>query len=271
MITIPFLGQWGNQLFQYCMGRILAQRTGQEYWCPLEWRKKNGDPVGYANGPIVPHPTPVAGRAVMDAVDYGFRPHWFDADKVDLSRGISVAGYFQRYEILKPYKDQIRNDWLKLQQSFVKTYPDAVYIHVRRTDYVGDDLNPEHQCTATTIDEYAECLKEFPQARRIIIVSDNYNDPFLHAFRALGKTAELSLGTWDEDFMRLASCRWMIMSQSTYSWWAGFLGRAEKIVCPVSPKSLWGRGRDMMGAPRGRDYPNLFPFDEGERWKWVTT
>lgn len=78
---------------------------------------------------------------------------------------------------------------------------------------------------------------------------------------------------WDVDFLTLASARWVILSQSTYSWLAAFLGRAEKVICSVKPGTFWGNGVGLQGSqmgPGGRDFPNLFVDDEPGRWVWVT-
>jgi hypothetical protein len=178
-----------------------------------------------------------------------------------------MFGYYQRYELFQPWKGRIRQDWLRIELPFVDTAPDAVYIHVRRTDYVGG--NPTVQGCATSLDEFARCLQEFPDAKRLIIATDHPKDPFHRQFTRLGLPYTISGLPWDKDFLLLASCRWMIMSESTYSWWAAFLGRAERIACPVFPRSFWRYGLNLKG-PASPDYVNLFVDDEPGRWLWVT-
>lgn len=202
--------------------------------------------------------------------------HWCDLSGIDESvRQVNVLHcYAQRYELLQPYKEQIRHDWLRLRVPYVETDPTAVYMHVRRTDYVPgvDNPNqPERHCLAATLDDYAACLKEFPEARRLIVATDDPRDPFMDRLKTLGLPVDILGGRWDTDFLALASARWLIMPQSTYSWWAGFLGRAERIVCPIREGTHWWYGKDLRGAPAAgqRDYPNLYVYDEPERWTWL--
>jgi hypothetical protein len=135
---------------------------------------------------------------------------------------------------------------------------------------VDNPNNPNAHCLASSIDEYRSCLSHFPDAKRLVIVTDDPNDPFHREFDQLGLPWTISGLTWDQDFLLLASCRWMIMSQSTYSWWAGFLGRAERIVCPLFPGTHWHLGKDLIGAPVTHDVPNLIVDDEPGRWIWVS-
>lgn len=264
MIHVRYLGQLGNQMFQYCIGHILAARTKQLF-VPGPFVDKTGRPL--AQSLFRPM---AAGHERNGVGDYEITcEHWFNLDDVAPGWNLHVQGFFQRYEFYRPYKNRIRESWLKLQQPFVETDLDAVYVHVRRTDYLGDDLTPERNCQATTIDEYLACMARF-ETHRAVLVSDDYRDPFLADLataltQRFGIEVSMAQGTWQEDFMTLASCRRMVMSQSTFSWWAGFLGHAEKIVCPVFANTFWGKG---FGAIGGR-FPDLFVDDEPGRWEWV--
>ena len=258
-------------MFQYCIGKILADRTGQEYRPPKRWLNKRGRPVAWTDNQfIVMEPT--KGFHATGEPQVISASHWLDMDSIDPTRPIYIRyGYFQRYELLKPYKDHIRNDWLNIREPWMQDHGNAdglfdhaVFVHVRRTDYVN---RPPHM--GHTIDEYADCLDEFPDATSIVLVTDAPRDPFLQEFHRFGKRLICPAKSWDMDFMLLASCRWMIMSQSTYSWWAGFLGRAEKIVCPMREGTFWNYGIGLTG-PASPDYPNLYVDDEPERWKWIT-
>ena len=264
MIVVEFMCQFGNQLFQYNIGRILAQRTGQAFQPPVQWLDKHGWPVVWTLKPPLVTPRAVPGEHPSGDAQTVHVEQWLDLDSVRPDRPVHITyGYFQRYELLQPYKDQIRNDWLKLSQPFVQTDSEAVYVHVRRTDYVGG--------WATSIDDYAKCLDCFPDAKRLVLVTDDPEDPIHNEFSRFGLPYTISGRPWDKDFLLLASCRQLIISQSTFAWWAGFLGQAEKIVCPVFPGTFWRHGVGITGhRPPSRDYPNLYVYDEPERWHWLT-
>jgi hypothetical protein len=266
MISTRFIGQLGNQLVIYTIGKILSEKTGQRYQPMRKWLDKKGRPVKW-NGPELFSPTPSPGKTAQGKPQEVYITHWFDYDSIDSDLPINVVhGYFQRFELFRDYTDKIRNEWLKIQRPFVDTDDDSVYIHCRRTDYVGG--NPDIQGESHTIEHFAKCLDHFHDAKKMVVVTDNPNDPWLHEFHKLGKPWTISGLTWDDDFMLLASCKNMIMSQSTYSWWAGFLGRAEKIVCPMFEGTFWHNGVGLYG-PASPDYPNLYVDIEPERWIWV--
>jgi hypothetical protein len=125
------------------------------------------------------------------------------------------------------------------------------------------------QGTATTAEEFEACLSQFPDAKRIVVISD---DPHSAAAMPWPLDFSVSSNPWDVDFITLASARWVVLSQSTYSWLAAFLGRAEKVVAPVFPGTFWGNGIGLQGpqtGPGGLDFPNLFVDDEPGRWVWL--
>ena len=274
-VNVRFMGQFGNQLFQYVGGKILADITGLPFQPPRSFLTKSGSPVNWTSQPlIVMEPTDGEARSGGESLAYKGE-HWINWDDYRSSNISSVSlrhGYLQRYECLKPWKDKIRNEWLKLQSPYANVDQDAVHIHCRRADYVlgvGNPSRPDLHGIAATIDEYAACLKEFPDAKRLVVYTDDMRDPWLHEFHKLGLPWMVSGGRWDEDFLSLASARWIIIPQSTFSWWAAFLGRAERIACPLSKGTLWHYGKDLYGPPSERDFPNLIVTDEPDRWRWI--
>ena len=263
-ISTKFVGQIGNNLCQFVIGKLLADKTGLQYRAPRYFVDKRRRPVTWSQSPLLV-PEGAAGRVATGRPQDIYANHWIDLDGIDPDRPVNIHyGYFQRYELMKPYKERIRTEWLKLRTSFLDTDDDAVYVHVRRTDYVN---RPPHM--GHSIDEYGSCLNEFPDAKRIVVVTDGPNDPFISEFGRFGKPWEINLKPWDVDWLTLMSCRSMVMSQSTFSWWAAFLGRAEKIVCPMFPGTFWHSGMESHGIT-GQEFPNLCVDDEPDRWIWKT-
>jgi len=273
IVKTKFMGQFGNQLFQYVAGKIMADVTGLAFMPPPCFLTKKGSPVSWTESPLfVMRPTPIENYD-KDGPDMSYTgEQWIDWRKYRDAGSVALQGYFQRYECLKPWKDKIKQEWLKFETPLIDCDQDAIHVHCRRTDYIPGVDNPNRpEChgISTTIGEYAKCLKVFPDAKRLLIHTDDPKDPWLREFDKLGLPWSINQARWDEDFLSLASCRWMIMSQSTFSWWAAFLGRAEKIVCPLSKGTLWHCGKDLYGPPGRRDYPNLRVDDEPGRWTWV--
>ena len=283
-IVVRMVGQFGNQVLTHVLCKILAERTGLAYRAPKCFIDKQRRPVQWSGSPIFQLESS-EGRAtdrlpqVIDCL------HWFDMASLDRDRMIIVRQWFgQRYEFLQPWKEKIQRYWLR----FMVPLPvqdvdrDAIYVHVRRTDYVfldeasGVRPDPAQNGTATTLEEYARCFAEFPDAKRCVLVTDNAADPFLDDLIRTAEDCSLSATVqslaWDLDFLTLAAARFVVISQSTYSWLAAWLGMAEKIVCPCFPGTFWHHGMGLHGAPGPgeHDYPNLYPDDESERWTWIT-
>lgn len=269
MITFRPIGQWGNQLFSYIACKIMAEENQLPFEPPPFFLTKSGQRLHWT-GPLLFEMEPTKYPARSGRMQRIRADHWSPLSFGRTVGGIDVEhAYFQRYELIKPWKARIKDDWLRIRRPFVETDADAVYIHCRLTDYVvGQGGVKGRNGIATTIDEYRDCLAEFPDAKRLVIATDDPASPFLHEFDKLGLPWSVTGAPWDQDWLTLASSRWLLISQSTYSWWAGLLGRAERIVCPLGAGTLWAIGHGRIGPPTGADWVNLDVDDEPERWIW---
>ena len=101
-VQVRYMGALGNQLFQYVLGRIIAEELGfslQASAIPGFVSTK-----GFA----------VEGADALDP-DEVHHGHVIDLDAVRFNRAprtICLEGYFQRYEYYRPYKQLIRSCWL---------------------------------------------------------------------------------------------------------------------------------------------------------------
>ncbi len=272
-VKVYFSGQIGNQFFHYGLGKILAEKRGLDFVPPEHFVDKNNNPVKWSGAPLFTMRRTVGMRHMTKAIQFGAY-HWYDFDALPTGHPLHICyGHWCRYELFREWKDRIKNDWLAIPADrFIETDPDALYIHVRRTDFTDDfagTIDTNFQSSATTIEQFAACLEVAGSYRKLILVTDAPRDPFLDGFKVFGVPVEIVSNVWDQDFLLLASCRQLIMSNSTFSWWAGFLGKAERIICPLFPDTYWGRGAGARG-PEREQYPNLCVDDEPERWDYVT-
>ena len=268
-IRVDQVGQLGNQMFDYAIAKVLAHRTGLSYRPPAGFLTKSGAPLRWTGEPLfqmVPSPgrSPTNGRPINRACG-----HWLNLEDFDHATKIRLrSGYYQHYAIYRPYKELIRQEWLRLRVPFVETDPEVVYCHVRRMDY-APPRDPRATGLSTTLEEIRRCLQYFPDARRLVVTTDDPRDPWHQELNKLGIPWSMHGGTWDQDLLLLLSAHNLLISQSTYSWWAGFLGQATRIVCPLSRNTLWWYGRESGSPPTKGDYPNLIVDDEPGRWIWA--
>ena len=163
----------------------------------------------------------------------------FDPALLKKNRPLLLSGWFQRYEYYQPHKELIRKEWLPLPSlDRVDVHPDDLHLHIRRRDYVIPHTCPGVALWATPLLHLERAIGMFSSWRRMVVISDDPDDPFMDHFRNT-YGAEVKSGSMTEDFLTLAAAKKLIISESTFAWWAAFLGRAERIVCPIRKNSFW--------------------------------
>jgi len=231
MVEVKYSGGLGNKLFQYCFGRIIAEKLGF---------KLKAEPIpGFPNTEIE-----------VDGADYssyssdtplGEEPDWSKKHKVDLcsillnkrKRKIIIEGFFQRYEYYQPYKDVIRTKWLRMDTPpDIKLSPEDVVLHVRRGDYVGIGC-------ALPYSYYEHALRKINQFGKLYICTDDIKDPFLSNFDKYRPRILCSGEEPTKDFRLMMSSNIIVQSASSFSWWASFLSRADKIYAPTPSFGFW--------------------------------
>jgi hypothetical protein len=259
----------GNQLFQYAAGLALARRLGAEllldtssyetdslrnyqlgnfnisarlagrFRCRWEnqLRRKTFAPVRW--------PLRLAGSRLV-SWHVSDRQQGFDDRLGKLTGNIFLTGYWQSELFFAGIRETLLNEFT------FKDEPDAanrriqarisaanaVGVHVRRGDFVTTDIGQRHHGVCG-LDYYQAAFAHY-QARfsdlEFFIFSD---DPaWVSAnFPDFGPTTIVAhnFGRNDaEDFRLLMHCRHFIVANSTFSWWAAWLGKAadKSIIAP---------------------------------------
>lgn len=227
-IDLPAL--LGNRLWGFSIAKIIATELDYNLHCKSIW----GFPNTYQYTPSKPEN------------EYSWEHHECDQDinlaaiiGSDAVRNISISGYFQRYEYIKAYADIIRNDWLKIDPAMLyDTDKEDIVIHVRF--HVGQ---------APVKFEYYEKALSMTTYKQLYICTDEPFHPYLKQFEPYNPIIKSTQSfesyfyttPWDDvtsmnidDFCFLASFNKIIISYSTYSWWAAFLSNATEIYAPYS-------------------------------------
>ncbi len=259
-------GGLGNQLFQFTAGlarsihkgapisfdisRIDHGVTSREEKISDSVRVASLDPVNYSFVSsklpriydVITHRSTFARR-----VDDLFRPSYFSPapgyDEVifDGKKVAVLRGYFQSWKYLDYLDSQnvkIRLE-VKNSQSVVEKYSEIfdfendVAVHVRRGDYAKF----KESIGLLTNNYYLNAIKEFGSSRRVIIFSDETDiEEEFPNFSNFYFTPDLVKEKSIDSLVLMHQFRNIVISNSTFSWWAAALGNSDKNV--VSP-SKW--------------------------------
>lgn len=217
MIRVYRRGRLGNALFQHTFGRILHHETGQAL---INNELIEGIPEAKnLQGTINHHMTHVA--------DWGENEgKLLEIDSlVKLGTGFALDGFFQHRSYYEERRDQIKS-WL-FGSSI--TRPDTLAVHVRLDDYtdIGWSL-PESY--------YNSCINQ-SSCKNLLVFTDQHDHPYIKSLRSQG--AELSNLSPVEDLKLMSSCQEIIMSRSSYSWWAAFLSSSKRVYFPRPSFGWW--------------------------------
>jgi hypothetical protein len=270
VIRVVMLGRLGNNLFQYALGRVLAEKHGVPLVMDASWF----NPAGWREVKCLRElPGPAAGRAtVVRRASLGARAllkmsgrhYWeyrgvpvlrepeqdqsFDPRFLDAPADCMLFGYFQSPRYFAGIADQLRaelalpepaREGRRAEMAAGLRAPEAVAVHVRRGDYAG---NPSLDLCGPGYYRAAMArLRESLDRPGFHIFSD---DPAWCASRFTSDDVtilpyEPERSPLDDlQLMSLASHH--IIANSSYSWWAAWLGKkpGQRVLMPHE----WFRG-----------------------------
>ena len=227
-IDLPAL--LGNRLWGFCIAKIIATELDYDLHCKPIW----GFPNTYSYTPNIP----------TNAYPWERHESILDINISKIisnktARNIHLKGYFQRYEYIKPYANAIRNNWLKIDPALLYNVDkDDIVVHIRF--HVGQ---------APVKFEYYEKALSMATYKQLYICTDEPFHPYLKQFERYNPIIKSNQSfesyfystSWDEvtkmnigDFAFMASFNKIIISYSTYAWWAAFLSDATEIYAPYS-------------------------------------
>ncbi len=260
------LGRLGNNLFQYALGRVLAEKHGVPLVMDGSWFNREG----WKMVNCLKHlPGPKEGKAkIVRNFSLGARAlsritgkhYWeyltipilreiegdqsFSSRFLDAPADCMVFGYFQTPLYFKSMEKTLRMELsthsLGLEIGHEKlverlSKPDSVAVHIRRSDYVG---NPNLDLCG--IDYYRRSMKHMREAHghsRFFIFSDDPTWCAKHFSDADTEMIDHHLITSplvDLHLMSLASHH--IIANSSYSWWAAWLGQKPRQQVLMPPR-----------------------------------
>lgn len=257
----------GNQLFQYALGRALAERHRTPLLLDVTRfsyiKERDLDlPKLRIRARLLPDPVAkllsadggtnrlktlvksLASRVCPTRID---REEGYDASVFEGGRGCRLEGYWQSERYFAHLRARLLaelepKDGLGVElEDFSRRLPaeDSVALHVRRGDLV---TNPDYARTIGSLPAayYAEALERL-KARlpgaKVYLFSDDPAwcgkniPPVLPVEIVSGKVTRSAL----EDLTIMKRCRHFIIANSTFSWWAAWLGDhpSKQVISPA--------------------------------------
>lgn len=175
----------------------------------------------------------------MNPTDTSFEEKSFQYDKrfEDISRPKRLRGYFQSWKYFDDHESDIRallnlrqesND-LRLLSEITTTYQ-VLGVHIRRGDYVG--LENYHGLTSSTYFKNAvQTIRNLSGFEKIMVFSDDIvvaRDVFPEGDYYISSQ---DLDSSPETLILMSRCQSFIGSNSSFSWWAGYIGSNHSGIC----------------------------------------
>lgn len=142
-----------------------------------------------------------------------------------IQRDTMLKGYFQSAFYFEAFEYQIRLlfqptekqvEWCKERK-----FSEKIGIHVRRTDYV-------HLKWELPLSYYTDALRKLKSNLDIVCFTDDKE----WCSNNLSDCEIITDGSDVDQLFGLSACQFIIMANSSYSWWAAYLSRAKKIYYP---------------------------------------
>lgn len=263
--VVRLMGGLGNQMFEYAFAKSLEHAIGDDVLFDLSWftnskkniinsknENKNGVVMRDYELSLFNPDIKIANKRelskakrqkIRDDNEYNFNPELLK----DKGSALYI-GYFQNEKYFKNIEDTIKNDFtfpkIEADDKFntywlerIKSSENPVFIHLRRGDYTNLDG------WVLPVDYYKDAIK---------YITDNVKNPTFFVFgqdceqyisegfdinvpfEVIGEENSKNGEDWKDIVLMMAN-RHAIIANSSFSWWAAWLGRANSDGIVVAP------------------------------------
>ena len=280
MIGIKLSGRLGNQLFQYAFAYSIAKRekttfffdgSTQEYLvssyfqAPIPWWNKII--VRFKNIPRIVNIIARICKTVFQEITLDDS----SGPEIEILKGKNwaiISGYFQSFYYFEQEVIAIRKLFLIREKYainpsdyFIKDRA-SVVVHIRRGDYLTTSLE-QNNAKVIAIDKgyFIKAIRHIKsiisEKYKIYIVSDDIKR-VKEEFLELDDDFIYLSNSTIVDFQLIQHADYLILSNSSFSWWGGFLNtKAKRIIAP----KYWC----------GFEHQKFFPhsIDYKLHWHWI--
>jgi Glycosyl transferase family 11 len=228
-MIVSLTGGLGNQLFMYAFGKSLSLRRNEPV--QFHWQKATRDYVLDAYSMKIDLVKSRGTEHIYDEPAYQFVP-----EALNQPPGTYFRGYWQTERYFKEYEDTIREEITLKEKPSEKVEETAknlcagnsVFIHVRRGDYLNPGTKEYH---GVPLEDYYKRAIEHVKSRvenpEFFVFSDDTD------WCAQNMPGTVVSGfNQCEDLHLMSYCKHGILANSTFGWWAAWLGNAGVVVAP---------------------------------------
>lgn len=291
-VLVNFTIGFGNNIFQYAFGRLLAEKKGLKIYHPalkpFNIEKQEGSPT--------------EGIKTFLVTDKNYK-HMFEEGPTDCN--YVVNGYFEDYKIFKPYLEKIRSWFPKVE----KTNHNDLIIHMRLQNRL---IQENHHKNHISAEGFIKGIEQFDFDHLHIVTdaekwsyyneddiekiryhvkngpnppsnsswvsverSKDYMNSLVESFQKYNPVihcngAKMIKGSgglrsnFIDDFNLIRSFDKIMLYNSTFSWWAAFLSEASQVGAfgPWKPRKHNCRN---LGKT---DFPGWFSWGSAEDLYW---
>ena len=275
MIVVRLSGGLGNQMFQFAAAFALAHRKRCAIYLDCssyahdEFGRHYGLRIFNAHGRILGasfrlalrflckmHPLVGMPSIIVD------REQGYDCRIFNEPGPLVLSGYWQSYKYFEDVEAPLRSQFtfsteppqeVILWLERIRNTPNATALHIRRKDYITHpEASRVHGCCDGAYYQRAIAhLVSTCRSPSIFIFSDDPEWARLNIYVDVPCVVVSSRGGWAdaEDLRLMTACKHFIIANSSFSWWAAWLGSQEgkRVIAPA----LWYAGR--------QEPPDLIP------------
>jgi hypothetical protein len=240
LIKVILEGGFGNQLFQFAASTQLAVK--EDLPLSLEFKKGSRsyalDLLGLRQGTNY-RVSIDSGSLKFEALPQidecpltEYRENGFTYSEIEIEgRHVELIGYFQSFKYFQEISEVLRKFILNRIPS-LQDHRDTIYVHARLGDMA---LNPTSRAYHGIVsDEYIKnAIASFEKNdQKVVVITEELALLKKELPWIASRADEIQGKSLEEDFQTLLSAKNLVISNSTFSWWAAWLSQA-KTVAPL--------------------------------------
>lgn len=261
-IITRMCGGLGNQLFQYTLGRFLADKNHTDLIIDNSYYQQTNHYHPYCVDRFnIRHTIPHKDHK-FDVQAYKETSMSFNPDVMDLKDNTYLVGYWQNYNYVVPLREELRKELIPLEIDHPQVQEmKNIILSEKNTPVVlgfrGTDFLRWRKFNVVDKEYYREALQKvsdiYGDNITLYIVTDDPEGAKATLRDILPKVPMRLIHMAPHiDIYLMSLCKVFIIPNSTFHWWGAFLSDAEdKLI--IAPSRWWTEAPDLTADERMRN------------------